>query len=83
MSEISIREARPTSTTASASSWPRCLARSQASGPTEQPRYYELLANVGVFATRPDTQLLVAVLDDRVVGGVVYFADVANYGSGR
>jgi GNAT superfamily N-acetyltransferase len=51
-------------------------------GPKEQPRYYELLANVGVFATRPDTKVIVAILDDRVVGGVVYFSDVANYGSG-
>ena len=49
----------------------------------EQPEYYEMLANIGQFADRPDTRLLVAVSeDDELLGGVVYFSDMAQYGSG-
>lgn len=49
----------------------------------EQPRYYEMLANIGAFATKPDTRVLVAVRDDGpLLGGVVYFGDMAQYGSG-
>jgi ribosomal protein S18 acetylase RimI-like enzyme len=51
--------------------------------PTEQPRYYELLANIGRFTEKPDTRVLVAVTPgDELVGGVVYFGDMAQYGSG-
>jgi ribosomal protein S18 acetylase RimI-like enzyme/catechol 2,3-dioxygenase-like lactoylglutathione lyase family enzyme len=51
--------------------------------PAEQPRYYEMLANIGSFAAKPDTRVLVAVSDDeKLLGGVVYFADMAQYGSG-
>lgn len=51
--------------------------------PTEQPRYYEMLARIGDFALKPDTRVLVAADDDgRLLGGVVYFADMAAYGSG-
>jgi ribosomal protein S18 acetylase RimI-like enzyme len=51
--------------------------------PAEQPRYYELLANIGRFTEKPDTRVLVAVSDDgELVGGVVYFGDMAHYGSG-
>jgi ribosomal protein S18 acetylase RimI-like enzyme len=50
--------------------------------PDEQPRYYELLANIGRLAGQPDTRLLVAVSGDRLLGGVVYFSDMARYGSG-
>lgn len=49
-------------------------------GPEEQPRYYEMLAHVGDFATRPGTRVLVARLDGSLVGGVVYFGDMAEYG---
>jgi len=51
--------------------------------PAEQPAYYELLANIGQFSERPHARVLVAV--DRsgtILGGVVYFGDMAHYGSG-
>lgn len=52
-------------------------------GPDEQPRYYALLANIGEFTRKPQAQLLVALdADDRLLGGVVYFGDMAHYGSG-
>ena len=51
--------------------------------PDEQPRYYALLANIGEFARKPQAQLLVALDEaDRLLGGVVYFGDMAQYGSG-
>lgn len=51
--------------------------------PAEQPRYYELLANIGDFTLKPRAQLLVATdADEALLGGVVYFADMAQYGSG-
>ena len=51
--------------------------------PLEQPSYYELLANIGQFAERPAVRVLVAVTaQDELAGGVVYFADMAQYGSG-
>lgn len=50
--------------------------------PAEQPGYYTMLANIGQFTTRPLTQVLVALHDDKLVGGVVYFGDMAQYGSG-
>jgi GNAT superfamily N-acetyltransferase len=51
--------------------------------PDEQPAYYNLLRNVGVFAAKPRTEVIVAA--DKfgtVVGAVVYFADMVHYGSG-
>ena len=51
--------------------------------PTEQPQYYEMLARIGDFASRPATRVLVAVDDEgRLIGGVVCFGDMAQYGSG-
>jgi len=51
--------------------------------PAEQPRYYALLANIGDFTRKPQAQLLVALdADDTLLGGVVYFGDMAQYGSG-
>jgi len=50
--------------------------------PSEQPKYYEMLANIGKITERPGTRLLAAVEDDAVLGAVVYFADMAQYGSG-
>jgi GNAT superfamily N-acetyltransferase len=41
-----------------------------------------MLADMGRFTQMPDTKLLVAVTDGDVVGGVVYFSDMARYGSG-
>jgi GNAT superfamily N-acetyltransferase len=50
--------------------------------PAEQPRYYEMLTHIGRLAERPHTQLLVAVRGTELLGGVVYFSDMAQYGSG-
>ena len=51
--------------------------------PTEQPAYYDMLANVGRFTQRPATRVLVALTGDATLaGGVVYFSDMAHYGSG-
>ena len=51
--------------------------------PEEQPHYYELLARIGHFAEKPEARVLVAVsADNELVGGVVYFGDMAEYGSG-
>jgi GNAT superfamily N-acetyltransferase len=50
--------------------------------PEEQPKYYEMLAHIGLMTAKPGTRLLVAETDGRLLGGVVYFADMAQYGSG-
>ncbi|HEX7373669.1 MAG TPA: GNAT family N-acetyltransferase, partial [Steroidobacteraceae bacterium] len=51
--------------------------------PDEQPAYYDLLAHVGRFTRLPATRVLVAcTVDGRLAGGVVYFGDMAQYGSG-
>ncbi|MBW3566855.1 MAG: GNAT family N-acetyltransferase [Proteobacteria bacterium] len=52
-------------------------------GPEEQPAYYEMLANIGTFTQRNDAKVLVALsAEDELVGGVVYFGDMSEYGSG-
>lgn len=51
--------------------------------PAEQPRYYEMLADVGAFTQRNEVRILVAVTSQNdLVGGVVYFGNMAEYGSG-
>ena len=51
--------------------------------PAEQPQYFELLANIGRFTEKPQARLLVAVTPQgELVGGIVYFGDMAHYGSG-
>lgn len=51
--------------------------------PAEQPGYYEMLARVGTLAERPRTQVRVALdAAGSVRGGLVYFGDMAQYGSG-
>jgi GNAT superfamily N-acetyltransferase len=51
--------------------------------PHEQPKYYNMLANIGEFATKPGTELLVAVSPEgELEGGVVYFNNMQYYGSG-
>lgn len=51
--------------------------------PAEQPAYYEMLTHIGRFSERPATRVLVALDEqDALLGGVVYFADMAQYGSG-
>lgn len=51
--------------------------------PEEQPHYYEMLADIGRFTGKKDARVLVATsTDGELVGGVVYFGDMAEYGSG-
>jgi GNAT superfamily N-acetyltransferase len=51
--------------------------------PLEQPKYYELLASIGRFTERPGARVLVAVAHvGELVGGIVYFGDMTQYGSG-
>jgi ribosomal protein S18 acetylase RimI-like enzyme len=51
--------------------------------PELQPRYYEMLANIGDFTRADGARLLVAVMPNGdLAGGVVYFQDMAQYGSG-
>lgn len=51
--------------------------------PSEQPGYYELLTRIGRFAEKPDARVLVALSPEgALMGGVVYFGDMAAYGSG-
>ena len=50
---------------------------------SEQPEYYKLLANIGEWTKKPNTELLVAVSPEgSIAGGVVYFSDMQYYGSG-
>ena len=50
---------------------------------TDQPEYYNLLRNVGSLLDKPDTTLWVATGEqDKIAGAVVYFGDIAHYGSG-
>ena len=51
-------------------------------GRDEQPKYYDLLAHIGQMTEKPGVSLLVAVADDRILGGVVHFSGMAQYGSG-
>jgi N-acetylglutamate synthase-like GNAT family acetyltransferase len=50
--------------------------------PDEQPAYYTMLANVGDLINKPGTEILVAESAKKIVGAVVYFADMQFYGSG-
>ena len=52
-------------------------------GPHDQPGYYDALRNIGRFSERKDAKVLVAIsAEDELVGGIVYFGDMAEYGSG-
>ena len=51
--------------------------------PEEQPKYYEMLADIGEQIKKPKTELLIAVTKEGVIGGgVLYFGDMQYYGSG-
>lgn len=50
--------------------------------PSEQPAYYEMLLNIGDFTNKPETELLVALSGDKILGAVVYFNNMLHYGSG-
>lgn len=51
--------------------------------PSEQPGYYKMLADIGSFTHKPETELLTAVSSEgKIMGGVVYFGQMKYYGSG-
>ncbi|RDX35407.1 GNAT family N-acetyltransferase [Kangiella sp. HD9-110m-PIT-SAG06] len=50
--------------------------------PEEQPDYYRMLRNIIELADKPCTEILVAIREGQLLGGVVYFSDMAQYGSG-
>lgn len=51
--------------------------------PEQQPDYYRMLSNIGDFSQRKDARVLVACSDSGLLlGGIVYFGDMAEYGSG-
>ena len=51
--------------------------------PSEQPEYYKMLRQIGSFTEKPDTRVLIACSDvSGILGGVVYFGDMRQYGSG-
>jgi GNAT superfamily N-acetyltransferase len=51
--------------------------------PIEQPKYYETLMNIGCFNEKQETKVLVAISPEiGLVGGIVYFSDMSQYGSG-
>lgn len=51
--------------------------------PEEQPAYYELLANISRLTEKPKVRLLIAISQSGDIHGtVVYFGDMAHYGSG-
>lgn len=50
---------------------------------SELPDYYKVLLNVGKLTEKENTELLAAISNEnKVVGAVVYFSDLKNYGSG-
>jgi len=82
-SSLIVRDAQPSEFAALGSLLVNAYARLEGfPGPAEQPSYYQMLARVGAFATRPGVRLLVAVKAGVLVGVVVYFGDMAEYGSG-
>ena len=49
----------------------------------EQPEYYEKLTHIGQLTEQPETEVLIArSAEGQLLGGVVYFSDMAFYGSG-
>ncbi|GAA4346216.1 GNAT family N-acetyltransferase [Kangiella taiwanensis] len=50
--------------------------------PDEQPDYYKMLKNIADLDQNPNTDVFVAVGSEQILGGVVYFSDMVQYGSG-
>ncbi|MDE2156842.1 MAG: N-acetyltransferase [Xanthomonadaceae bacterium] len=51
--------------------------------PAQQPGYYDMLLNIGLFTQKSETRVLVALTrEGTLAGGVVYFGDMASYGAG-
>lgn len=50
--------------------------------PEDFPEYYELLLHIGRLTEKPETSLLLAVDGkSQILGAVVYFGDMSQYGS--
>lgn len=84
MSDIIIRNAQPSEFKNIGELLVRVYSKLQGfPSPQEQPGYYELLRNIGDITKKPHTELLVAISPEgKVLGAVVYFSDMASYGSG-
>ncbi len=50
--------------------------------PKQQPAYYDMLQNIGRLSEQADTRVLVAVEGNTLLGGVVFFSHMKQYGSG-
>ncbi len=51
--------------------------------PEEQPNYYKMLSGIGNLNEQARTTVLVVTSsDNEMIGGVVYYSDMALYGSG-
>lgn len=50
--------------------------------PEEQPAYYQMLQNIGDLTQKPGVRLFAAFDHSELLGAVVYFADMSQYGSG-
>ncbi|MBO6795448.1 MAG: GNAT family N-acetyltransferase [Balneolaceae bacterium] len=50
--------------------------------PEEQPKYFQMLQNVGELTKQSHTKLFVAIVKDQIAGAVIYFSDMSVYGSG-
>lgn len=50
--------------------------------PDQAPAYYQMLTDIGLQARKPGAKLLAACAGDTLLGGVVYFSDMTQYGSG-
>lgn len=51
--------------------------------PEQNPHYFEMLANIGNFTEKKEAKVLVALSDqNEILGGVVYFGEMSEYGSG-
>ena len=51
--------------------------------PEEQPHYYDKLLHVGKLTNNESTELLVALnASEEIIGAVIYFSDMKDYGSG-
>ncbi len=48
----------------------------------EQPAYYNILANIGDFTLKPETELFAVSSHGKILGAVVYCGDMQYYGSG-
>ena len=50
---------------------------------TDQPEYYKMLLNIGKLTEKDNTELIIVESQKgKIVGAVLYFSDMKNYGSG-